>query len=104
MKVVGGFINSLGGGIFFLEAPFGLSYIWNFGVILGIVWGFQVFLGVLLIFNYCVGVSLQRVEFLREPLYGLVVRFFHVLGGRFFFLVYLYTFISGGMVFKVCGG
>jgi len=50
-------------------------------------------LGVLLIFNYCVGVSLQRVEFLREPLYGLVVRFFHVLGGRFFFLfIYIHLF------------
>jgi quinol-cytochrome oxidoreductase complex cytochrome b subunit len=74
----------------YLEAPLGLSYLWNFGVTLGSVWGFQVCLGIFLMFYYEVGDAFFFVEEIkRGAINGDVFRRFHVLFGRiFFFLLY----------------
>ena len=74
-------------------APSNLSYLWNFGSLLGTCLALQIITGVTLAFHYVSSVDLtfSSVEHLtRDVTNGWLIRFLHANGAAFFFIfVYL---------------
>ena len=78
-----------------LPAPANISYLWNFGSLLGVCLIVQITTGIFLAMHYCADVSLAFASvdhIMREVSYGLVLRYFHANGASLFFLcVYLHV-------------
>nr|BAV82720.1 cytochrome b [Brugia timori] len=85
-----GFLNSL----IFLPASFSLSYMWNFGSMLGIMLMSQIITGFFLTFYYTAGDAFSSVQYIMfEVNLGWLVRIIHSNGASMFFLfIYLHIF------------
>jgi ubiquinol-cytochrome c reductase cytochrome b subunit len=82
-------------------APSNLSYIWNFGSLLGSCLVLQIITGVTLATHYCSDLdlafnSVERV--MRDINYGWLIRYLHANGAAFFFL-FVYAHIGKGLYY-----
>ena len=79
-----------------LPTPINISYIWNLGSLLGVIISFQVITGLFLVF-YFVARENEAFEsvviIIREVKFGFFMRFLHLNGASFvFLLIYLHIF------------
>nr|YP_003875470.1 cytochrome b [Chandlerella quiscali]ADL39028.1 cytochrome b [Chandlerella quiscali] len=88
-------LNSL----FFLPASFTLTYMWNFGSMLGIMLMSQIFTGFFLTFYYTSGDAFGSVQYIMyEVNLGWLVRVLHSNGASMFFL-FIYLHIFKGLIY-----
>ena len=77
-----------------LPSPVALTYMWNFGSLLGLCLVIQIITGIFLAMHYCSDASLafkSVVHIMRDVNYGWAIRLFHANGASMFFLcVYLH--------------
>lgn len=81
--------------------PTNLSYMWNFGSLLGMVLGIQIITGVTLAMHYTPSVDLAftSVEhIMRDVNYGWLIRYMHANGASFFF-IFVYLHIARGLYY-----
>lgn len=84
-----------------LPSPINISYIWNWGSILGLSLLFQIITGILLTINY---VPHTRIRFiiiahlLREVNIGWIIKYLHINGASIIFLA-LYSHIARSLYF-----
>lgn len=81
--------------------PANLSYMWNFGSLLGMVLGIQIITGVTLAMHYTPSVDLAftSVEhIMRDVNYGWLLRYMHANGASFFF-IFVYLHIGRGLYY-----
>nr|YP_010332249.1 cytochrome b [Tetrameres grusi]UNY39748.1 cytochrome b [Tetrameres grusi] len=85
--------------VVFLPASFSLSYMWNFGSMLGIVLLFQVFTGFFLTFYYSSFDAFFSVQYIMFDVnFGWFFRVFHSNGASLFFLC-VYVHIFKGLIY-----
>lgn len=73
-----------------LPTPTSISYIWNWGSILGINLGFQIASGIILSshYNSRIELAFERMSHInREVNYGYIIRFLHINGASIFFIL-----------------
>lgn len=77
-----------------LPAPSNISYLWNFGSLLGICLIIQIITGIFLAMHYCADANLafsSVAHITRDVNYGFLLRYLHANGASMFFLsVYLH--------------
>ena len=98
MSPVRGLVNTL---VVDSPLPSNLTYMWNFGSILGLVLGIQIVTGVFLAMNYVPDTDLAfySVEhIMRETLNGWIVRYTHANGAGIFFIA-VYIHMARGMYY-----
>lgn len=81
--------------------PANLSYMWNFGSLLGMVLGIQIITGVTLAMHYTPSVdyAFSSVEhIMRDVNYGWLIRYMHANGASFFF-IFVYLHIGRGLYY-----
>jgi ubiquinol-cytochrome c reductase cytochrome b subunit len=84
-----------------LGSPKSITYLWNFGRLLGIILIIQIFTGLFLSFYYISDTSMafnSVVYIIREVNYGWLFRVVHANGARLFFLV-CYAHIGRGIYY-----
>nr|CDG50895.1 cytochrome b [Hormathia digitata] len=94
-------LSIVNGIIIDLPAPANLSYMWNFGSLLGVCLVIQIATGIFLAMHYCADVSLAFASvdhIMRDVNYGFLLRYFHANGGSMFFLC-LYIHIGRGLYY-----
>nr|ATC69364.1 cytochrome b [Acropora pruinosa]ATC69388.1 cytochrome b [Acropora nana] len=72
-----------------LPSPSNISYLWNFGSLLGLCLAMQIVTGCFLSMHYCaeVGLAFASVgHIMRDVNYGFLLRYFHANGASLFFL------------------
>lgn len=82
-----------------LPTPTSISYIWNWGSILGVNLTVQILSGILLSshYNSRINLAFERISHItREVNYGYLLRFIHINGARIFFIL-AFIHISRGM-------
>nr|YP_009679047.1 cytochrome b [Setaria labiatopapillosa]QDF64275.1 cytochrome b [Setaria labiatopapillosa] len=85
--------------VIFLPASFTLSYMWNFGSMLGIMLVSQILTGFFLTFYYTSGDSFSSVQYIMfEVNFGWLLRIMHSNGASMFFL-FVYMHIFKGLIF-----
>lgn len=85
-----------------LPAPSSISYIWNWGSILGTTLIVQIITGILLASHYNARVEAafsSTIHITREVIEGWILRFIHINGASLFFLV-IFIHIRRGMIFS----
>nr|QPN54263.1 cytochrome b [Myrsidea sp. ADS-2020] len=85
-----------------LPTPSSISYMWNFGSILGVMLGVQILTGLLLSMHYKADLelafnSVTHINFNINN--GYLIRFFHANGATFFFIA-IYLHISRGLYYN----
>jgi len=81
--------------------PANISYIWNFGSLLGIVLVIQIITGVVLAMHYTPNVDLAFISvehIMRDVNYGWLIRYLHANGASFFF-IFVYLHIGRGLYY-----
>lgn len=81
--------------------PSNISYMWNFGSLLGMVLGIQIITGVTLAMHYTPSVDLAFVSvehIIRDVNYGWLLRYLHANGASFFF-IFVYLHIGRGLYY-----
>ena len=77
-----------------LPAPSNISYLWNYGSLLGLCLVVQIITGIFLAMHYCSDVDLafsSVAHITRDVNYGFIIRSLHANGASMFFLcVYLH--------------
>ena len=76
-----------------LPAPSNISYLWNFGSLLGVCLIIQVITGIFLAMHYCADVNLaftSVVHITGDVNYGFILRYLHANGASMFFFVFIY--------------
>nr|YP_009255848.1 cytochrome b [Anthopleura anjunae]ANF02874.1 cytochrome b [Anthopleura anjunae] len=94
-------LSIVNGLIIDLPAPANLSYMWNFGSLLGVCLVIQIATGIFLAMHYCADVSLAFASvdhIMRDVNYGFLLRYFHANGASMFFL-FLYIHIGRGLYY-----
>lgn len=95
-------VLSLVNGMFIdLPSPSNISYLWNFGSLLGFCLITQIVTGIFLAMHYCADVNLafSSVDYItRDVNYGLVFRWLHANGAHMFFLC-VYIHIGRGLYY-----
>nr|QXJ80316.1 cytochrome b [Trichuris sp. ETH392] len=96
------FLNSIPGSsmVMNLPSPWNISYLWNMGSFLGMLMSIQLVTGIFLVFYYIPSEmqAFDSVLFLmREVKYGFVLRFFHLNGASFLFLM-MYVHMCKGLM------
>nr|YP_008593267.1 cytochrome b [Bolocera tuediae]CDG50881.1 cytochrome b [Bolocera tuediae] len=94
-------LSIVNGLIIDLPAPANLSYMWNFGSLLGVCLVIQIATGIFLAMHYCADVSLAFASvdhIMRDVNYGFLLRYFHANGASMFFLC-LYIHIGRGLYY-----
>lgn len=94
-------LSIVNGIIIDLPAPANLSYMWNFGSLLGVCLIVQIATGIFLAMHYCADVSLAFASvdhIMRDVNYGFLLRYFHANGASMFFLC-LYFHIGRGLYY-----
>ena len=82
-------------------SPGNISYLWNYGSLLGIVLVLQVITGVTLAMHYIPNIELAFISvehIMREVNYGWFIRYLHANGASFFFL-FVYIHIARGLYY-----
>lgn len=94
-------IKIVNGALIDLPSPSNISYLWNFGSLLGLCLGVQIVRGLFLAIHYTTDISLafdRVVHICRDVNYGWLLRTIHANGASFFFIC-LYTHIARGIYF-----
>ena len=81
--------------------PANISYMWNFGSLLGLVLIIQIITGVTLAMHYTPSVDLAFVSvehIMRDVNYGWLLRYLHANGASFFF-IFVYLHIGRGLYY-----
>nr|QJS34656.1 cytochrome b [Stichopathes sp. n. NB-2020] len=84
-----------------LPSPSNISYLWNFGSLLGVCLVIQIATGIFLSMHYCADVSLAFSSvghIMRDVNYGFLLRYLHANGASMFFLC-LYIHIGRGLYY-----
>ena len=84
-----------------LPSPVSLSYMWNFGSLLGLCLVIQIITGIFLAMHYCSDASLafgSIVHIMRDVNYGWLLRMMHANGASMFFLC-VYFHIARGFYY-----
>ena len=84
-----------------LPAPANISYLWNFGSLLGVCLIVQISTGIFLAMHYCADVSLAFASvdhIMRDVTYGFLLRYFHANGASLFFLC-VYFHVGRGIYY-----
>nr|YP_010692527.1 cytochrome b [Aonchotheca putorii]WBV76983.1 cytochrome b [Aonchotheca putorii] len=95
-------LNSLGmlSKVIDLPTPYNISYMWNLGSLLGIVMSIQVMTGLFLVF-YFIPSELEAfdsvINIMREVKFGFFMRFLHLNGASFVFLI-MYCHMYKGLM------
>lgn len=85
-----------------LPTPSNISFLWNFGSLLGICLIIQIITGIFLAIHYCPNVNLafNRVTHIcRDVNYGWIIRNLHANGASFFFIC-IYIHIGRGIYYN----
>nr|APX39237.1 cytochrome b [Neocrepidodera ferruginea] len=85
-----------------LPSPSNISYLWNFGSLLGICLMIQILTGLFLAMHYCSNIELafnSIAHICRDVNYGWLLRTLHANGASFFFIC-LYIHIGRGMYYS----
>ena len=84
-----------------LPAPASLSYLWNFGSLLGLCLVTQIVTGIFLAMHYCADVSIafsSITHISRDVNYGFILKYLHANGASAFF-VCMYIHIGRGLYY-----
>nr|WJJ69973.1 cytochrome b [Apolemia sp. 3 CWD-2005] len=84
-----------------LPTPSNISYLWNFGSLLGLCLAIQILTGIFLAMHYCSDVSLafhSITHITRDVNYGFLLKYLHANGGSAFF-VCVYIHIARGLYY-----
>lgn len=84
-----------------LPTPIGLSYLWNFGSLLGVCLMIQIITGIFLAMHYCSDSNnafQSIVHIVRDVNYGWITRILHANGGSMFFMC-VYIHIARGFYY-----
>lgn len=84
-----------------LPSPSSISYMWNFGSLLGLCLVLQIATGIFLAMHYCADVSLafsSIAHITRDVNYGFVLKYLHANGASAFFLC-VYIHIARGLYY-----
>ena len=84
-----------------LPSPSSISYLWNFGSLLGLCLTIQIITGIFLAMHYCADVSLafsSIAHITRDVNYGFLLKFLHANGASVFFLC-VYIHIARGLYY-----
>jgi len=84
-----------------LPAPTNISFIWNFGSLLGLCLIIQIVTGIFLAIHYCPNISLafnRIIHISQDVFYGWILRNLHANGASLFFIC-LYLHISRGIYY-----
>ena len=84
-----------------LPAPASLSYLWNFGSLLGLCLGIQIVTGIFLAMHYCADVSIafsSITHISRDVNYGFLLKYFHANGASAFFIC-MFIHIGRGLYY-----
>lgn len=84
-----------------LPAPTNISYLWNFGSLLGVCLVIQIITGILLAMHYCSDINLafsSVAHITRDVNYGFTLRYLHANGASMFFLC-VYIHIGRGIYY-----
>jgi ubiquinol-cytochrome c reductase cytochrome b subunit len=82
-------------------SPSNLSYLWNYGSLLGLCLVIQIITGVTLAMHYTPNIDLAFISvehIMRDVNYGWLIRYLHSNTASFFFL-FVYIHISKGLYF-----
>nr|YP_009034312.1 cytochrome b [Porites panamensis]AHZ88998.1 cytochrome b [Porites panamensis]AMZ79689.1 cytochrome b [Porites panamensis]AMZ79715.1 cytochrome b [Porites sverdrupi] len=94
-------LSPMNGVLVDLSTPSNISYMWNFGSLLGLCLGLQIITGCFLSMHYCADVGLAFASvghIMRDVNYGFLLRYFHANGASLFFLC-LYLHIGRGLYY-----
>nr|YP_009734561.1 cytochrome b [Microzoanthus occultus]QIB71114.1 cytochrome b [Microzoanthus occultus] len=94
-------ISLVNGLVIDLPSPSNISYMWNFGSLLGACLGIQIVTGIFLAMHYCadVGLAFSSVgHIMRDVNYGHLLRYIHANGASMFFLC-VYIHIGRGLYY-----
>nr|APX39298.1 cytochrome b [Longitarsus aeneus] len=83
-------------------SPSNISYMWNFGSLLGICLMIQIMTGLFLAMHYCPNIEIafnSVIHICRDVNYGWLIRTIHANGASFFFIC-LYIHIGRGMYYS----
>lgn len=86
-----------------LPSPIFISYLWNFGSMLGIILVSQIISGLLVSMFYVSDLSMSFfsvIHLIRDVSEGWLIRFIHINGASFFFVVLYSHILIRGMYFK----
>lgn len=84
-----------------LPSPSSISYLWNFGSLLGLCLVIQILTGIFLAMHYCADVSIafsSVVHIMRDVNYGFVLKYLHANGASAFFIC-VYIHIARGLYY-----
>lgn len=82
-------------------SPSNISYLWNYGSLLGLVLIIQIATGVTLAMHYVPHVDLAFISvehIMRDVNYGWMIRYFHANGAAFFF-IFIYIHMAKGLYY-----
>lgn len=82
-------------------SPSNISYLWNYGSLLGVVLVIQIATGVTLAMHYIPHVDLAFISvehIMRDVNYGWMIRYFHANGAAFFF-IFIYIHMAKGLYY-----
>ena len=94
-------LSMINGMVIDLPAPVNISYLWNFGSLLGVCLVVQILTGVFLAMHYAAHVNLafSSVEhIMRDVNYGWLLRYIHANGASMFFIC-VYIHIARGLYY-----
>jgi len=94
-------ILSILDGLINLPTPANISYLWNFGFLLGMVLVIQLASGIFLAMHYCAHVDLAFISvehIMRDINYGWFLRYVHANGAAFFFIC-VYIHMARGLYY-----
>ena len=84
-----------------LPSPSNISYLWNFGSLLGLCLVIQLATGIFLAMHYCADVNVafsSVVHIMRDVNYGYLLKYLHANGASAFFLC-VYIHIARGLYY-----
>lgn len=85
-----------------LPSPSNISYLWNFGSLLGLCLVLQIVTGIFLAMHYCSDISLafsSIIHIIRDINYGFILKYLHANGASMFFLM-VYVHIGRGLYYS----
>nr|WJQ21834.1 cytochrome b [Actornithophilus grandiceps] len=85
-----------------LPTPSSITFMWNFGSLLGLSLMIQIITGIFLTMHYCpsIGSAFSSVVHINNDVnFGWLIRYCHSNGATFFF-IFIYLHISRGLYFK----
>lgn len=84
-----------------LPSPSNISYLWNFGSLLGLCLVIQILTGIFLAMHYCADTSVafsSIVHIMRDVNYGFILKYLHANGASAFFIC-VYIHIARGLYY-----